>query len=140
MSLTQDTLTRGKTDPRLNSVGELLDGMQGDAGLPGLFKTVYRMIGQNQPSIDCFRQAENDFGSAANVEDEEHLMSDQVWGAALGFAGCLRDALINPEEPEVPPPPPPDPDPLPPGVHRLSDVVLAALLVRLSAEGQGRRA
>ena len=42
---------------RRKSVGAVLNGVEAN-GLPGLTTAVYRMIGENQPSIDCLRQAD----------------------------------------------------------------------------------
>lgn len=120
------TSTKDRSRQRLQSVGEVLDGIEAD-GMPGLVKTMFRMIGDNQPSIDCLIEADNAFQSAANEE--------QVWGAALGMAACLKGALLEPEIPDPPPPPPDHPDPPPPPPHdwrdNVADVVLAGLLVNL---------
>jgi hypothetical protein len=111
---------------RLQQVGALVEGVQTD-GLPGLVQTVYRMIGQNQPSADCIGQADADFASAANAE--------QVWGAALAMAGCLRAAKleVQPEEPEPPEEPQP-PDSVPGEGGAAAELVLAALLVHLHGQ------
>lgn len=96
-------------------------------GLPGLLQTLGRMIGDHQPSFECVVGFDNDLASAGTAE--------QVWDAALDFAKCLREAVLDPEPPEPPEPPPeePDPDARPPGrrPETLADVVLATLLVRL---------
>src|SRR5690348_7375742 len=99
MSLSDNRQSGGKADPRLKSVGKLVDGMQGGGGLPGLVQTIGRMIGQNQPSFECIRQADADFQSASSAED--------AWGAALGMAACLRGAKMLPDDPDPPEPPPP---------------------------------
>jgi hypothetical protein len=117
---------------RSREVSDVLAGIE-DGGLPGLTKTVYRMIGPNQPSAECVRQADDDFASAATPDD--------VWDAALDFAACLRDAKMDPEPPEPPhppdPPPPPPPPPHPPK-DSVADVVLAALLAHLHGQGERR--
>ena len=105
-----------------NSVGAVLDGVESN-GFPGLVTAVGRMIGPNQPPIECFTQADVDFAGAQTAE--------QVWGAALGLAACLRNAKLEPEVPDPPPPPPPEPG----RSHSLADVVLAALLVNLRDKG-----
>jgi hypothetical protein len=51
---------------RSQSVSSLVEGIEAD-GLPGLVKTAYRMIGENQPSIDCLQQADSDFASASTA-------------------------------------------------------------------------
>lgn len=111
---------------RLQSVGAIVEGAEGN-GFPGLVRTVYRMIGDDQPSIDCLREAEDAFASASTAED--------VWGAALGMAACLRGALLEPDLPDPTEPPPDHPDPPPPPPFDLkdnvADIVLAGLLVRL---------
>lgn len=93
MSLTGDKRAYGRAERRRKAVGELLDGLEAD-GYPGLVKTVFMMIGQNQPSIECFREAEDGFASAADAE--------QFWDAALDFAACLKDAKLDPDPPEPP--------------------------------------
>jgi hypothetical protein len=110
---------------RSRSVSTLVEGIEAD-GLPGLVKTAYRMIGENQPSVDCLKEADDAFASASTAEE--------VWDAALGMADCLRDAILEPEEPEPPPPPPP----VPPD-DRVADVVLAALLVPLHSQAKAGR-
>jgi hypothetical protein len=120
---------------RSKSVSSLVQSIEAD-GLPGLVRTAYRMIGENQPSVDCIKQADNDFASAATADD--------VWDAALGMADCLRDAKMAPEDPEPPPPPdpdppPPPPPPVPPRGDRVADVVLAALLAHLHGQGKTGR-
>lgn len=111
---------------RRKSVGAVLDGVEAN-GFAGLVTTVHRMIGENQPSIDCLRQADVDFASAADAE--------QVWDAALDMADCLRDALLEPDLLKPPEPPPEPPEPQPDRTLSLADVVLAALLVRLRDKG-----
>lgn len=112
---------------RRKSVGAVLDGVEA-GGFPGLVSAVGRMIGEDQPPIECFRQAEVDFGGAQTGE--------QVWDAMLDLVDCLRDAKLDPEV-EVPDPPEePPPDPTQPDrAHDLADIVLAALLVHLRGEG-----
>jgi hypothetical protein len=115
---------------RHEPVSAVLDGIQAD-GLPGVFQTMYRMIGENQPSIECLREADDALASAAD--------SDQVWDALLDLAQCLRTSGLieeppEPPEPPDPPPPPPPPPPVPPRPDRadeVADVVFAALLVNL---------
>jgi tetrahydromethanopterin S-methyltransferase subunit F len=110
----------------IQRVEALVKGVQSD-GLSGLVQTVYRMIGENQPSAECIAQADADFASAA---DEE-----QVWGAALDMASCLMEAKleVQPEEPEEPEPPEEPQTPThPPKVGgTAAGFVLAALLVHL---------
>jgi hypothetical protein len=119
---------------RAKSVSSLVESIEGE-GLPGLVKTAYRMIGENQPSVDCLKQADDDFASASTPED--------VWDAALGMADCLRDAILEPEDPEPPEPPEPPPPPPPPPPRaphdRVADVMLAALLVHVHGQGKTGR-
>ena len=112
-----------KGDDRAYLAKSVLNDVEAE-GLPGLITAVGRMISDDQPSFECFNQASNDFGSAADAE--------QFWDAALDFAACLREAELEPEEPEPPPPPPEDP-PVPPGrgPKSVADIVLAALVVQL---------
>jgi hypothetical protein len=114
------------TRKRAYILKSILNDVEVDS-MPGLVRAIGRMIGQNQPSIECVREFDNDLSSASD--------SDQVWDAALDFAKCLRDAKLDPEPPEPPPPPPdpPHPDPLPPGggTFSVADIVLAAFLVQL---------
>jgi hypothetical protein len=126
-----------RMERRREAAREVFDGIETE-GVPGLFKVVYRFIGQNQPSIDCVREAEQPFGADAPSGDEDasDIFADNTWDAALDFAACLKDALLDPEPPE--PPEPTDPTttpPTPPPHHHLkdsvADIVLAALLVRL---------
>lgn len=126
MSLSDYRQSGGKADPRLKSVGKLVDGLQSGGGRADFVQAIGRMIGTNQPSFECIRQADADFQSASSAED--------VWGAALSMAACLRGANMLPDDPDPPetPPPPPPPPPFPPdGRGDALDVVLAALLVRL---------
>ena len=113
----------------------ILDGVEVET-MPGLVKAIGRMIGQNQPSIECVRKFGDDLGSAANDFGEPGgVGEDQVWDACLDFAKCLKDAKLDPAPPDPPEPPedPPHPDPLPPGggTYSIADIVLAAFLVRL---------
>ena len=130
--LTKEPESRARR--RLKSVGAVVDGAEAD-GMPGLVKTVFRMIGENQPSIDCIREADNAFESASDAE--------QFWDAALDMAACLRNAELEPEPPDPPEPPPDHPDPPPPPPFdwrdNVADVVLAGLLVRLYKEGGAKR-
>jgi hypothetical protein len=105
-------------------------------GVSGLVRTVARMIGEDQPNIDCLTEADNCFGAAAD--------GDQVWDCVLDMAGCLRNSILDPEPPEVEPPEPPDEPPEPPeppqpgtrpGVDSAADVVLAAFLLNLWERG-----
>lgn len=143
MSIGGDKNTRSRAERRRKAVGEVLDGIEVD-GLPGLMKTMYRMIGENQPSIDCVLEAEQPFGADApsGGEDAQEIFGDNTWDAALDFAACLRDAILEPEPPE-PPEPPEGTNPPPPPPHGLkdnvADIVLAALLVRLRSEEETRR-
>lgn len=141
MSCNGDKNADGRTERRRKAVGEVLDGLEAD-GFPGLVKTVFRMIGENQPSIDCLVEADNAFGSVAVGGGQGGLAAEQTWDAALDMADCLRDALLEPEPPELPEPPePPEPPQPPPSDWRdnVADVVLAALLVHLRKEGARRR-
>lgn len=122
----------GRTRQR-KAVHAVLDGA-GTGGMPGLVKTMYRMIGDDQPSFECIKAADDAFGSASSPE--------QVWDAALDMAACLRGAEFEVEPPDPPPPedPHPDPPPRPPrGLKdNVADIVLAGLLVRLREEGHRR--
>ena len=152
MSIGGDKNTRSRAERRRKAVGEVLDGIGAD-GLPGLMKTMYRMIGENQPSIDCLREAEDFSGPGATgggfdeddtlEEIEGDIFGDDVWDSALDLAGCLRDAILDPEPPDPPEPPddPPPPPPPPPWNPKdsVADIVLAALLVRLRDEGRTGR-
>lgn len=149
MSLSGDKHAHGRAALR-KAVGEVVHGLE-TGGVPGLIKTVGRMIGQNQPSIECVREAEQPFGADApsGGEDSAEIFGEESWDAALDFAACLRDAKLDPDPPEPPPPPPlppppPPPPPFPPppqpdGRGTLADAVLAALLVRLHDESARRR-
>ena len=132
----------GRRDRRRKAAGAILDGIEAE-GLPGLLTAVGRMIGENQPSIDCLLEAEDAFGPGApSGGSGEEIDAEEVWDSALDLAGCLRDAILDPEPPEPPEPPedPPDPPRPPPSDWRdnVADVVLAALLVRLHKEGARR--
>ena len=140
MSYDDDKYADGRDERRRKDVGEVLDGIDAD-GFPGLVKTMFKMIGQNQPSIDCLVEADNAFGSVAVGGGKGGLAAEQTWGAALGMAACLKNALLDPElpEPDPPEPEPPEPPPPPPdGRGSVADVVLAALLVRLRDEDRPR--
>jgi hypothetical protein len=123
---------------RHKPVSALLDGIQAE-GLPGVFQTMYRMIGEDQPSIECIREADDALASAADA--------DQVWDALLDMAQCLRTSGLieeppEPPEPPDPPPPPPPPPPVPPRPDRagnVADVVLASLLIHLWEEQSQKR-
>lgn len=123
---TLDRNAESATLRRRKAAAAILDGIEAE-GLPGLITAVGRMIGDDQPSIDCFRQAEVDFGGAQTGE--------QFWDAALDFAACLKEAELEPEPPDRPDPPdgPPDPPPPPPHDWRdnMSSLVLAALLMHV---------
>jgi hypothetical protein len=138
MSCNGDKYADGRAERRRKGVGDVLDGLEAD-GFPGLVKTVFRMIGQHQPSIDCLVEADNAFGSVAVGGGKGGLAAEQTWDAALDMAACLKGALLDPGLPEPDPPEPEPPEPTPPspdGRDSLADVVLAALLVRLRDEGR----
>ena len=143
MSISVDKNASSRAERRRKAVGEVLDGIEVD-GLPGLMKTMYRMIGENQPSIDCLREAEDFSGPGApSGGSGQEIDAEEVWDSALDLAGCLRDAILDPEPPDPPEPPddPPDPPPPPPWNPKdsVADIVLAALLVRLRDEGRTGR-
>lgn len=130
-----DKDTGYRMERRREAAREVFDGIETE-GVPGLFKVVYRFIGQNQPSIDCVREAEQPFGADApsGGEDASDIFKDNSWDAALDFAACLKDAILDPEPPEPPEPTDPTTPPPPPHHHlkdSVADIVLAALLVRL---------
>ncbi|WP_294121036.1 hypothetical protein [Sphingomonas sp.] len=141
---TLEKTTTSRKERRRKAVGAILDGIEAD-GLQGLFTAVGRMIGENQPSIDCVREAEGAFGPGATsggfseddtLEDiEGSIFGDNVWDSALDFAACLRNAELEPVEPDPVEPTDPHPDPPPPPPWDLkdnvADIVLAGLLVRL---------
>ena len=107
---------------RVQPLSAVLERVQAD-GLSGLVRTVNRMVDPDGPSADCIQAADDAFASAATAE--------QVWGAALGMASCLRSAPIF-ELPDPPDPPEPPPDL---GAGCMADLVLAVLLVQLRDKG-----
>jgi hypothetical protein len=109
-------------DP-VRPLSAVLRDVQAD-GMPGLVRTVFRMIDPDGPSAECIQKADDAFASAATPE--------QVWGAALGMAACLRSAPIF-ALPDPPDPPEPPPDL---GAGSMSDLVLAVLLVHLRDQGK----
>lgn len=103
---------------RVRPLSAVLGDVQAD-GLPGLVRTVFRMIDPEGPSAECIQRADDAFASAADAE--------QVWDAALDMAACLRSApIFTLPEPPDPPEPPPDL-----GAGSMADLVLAVLLVQL---------
>ena len=149
MTCSDDTISQRRAELRRRAVGDALDAIETE-GLPGLVKTMYRMIGPNQPSIDCLRGAEQPFGADApdggkngGGEGAGEILGDETWDAAVDMAKCLRGARLDrkpdpPEPPENPPPPPPQVPPR--GLNdSVADIVLAALLVRLRGEERRKR-
>ena len=137
-----DKNATGRRDRRRKAAGAILDGIESD-GVPGLITAVGRMIGENQPSMDCLLEAEDSFGPGApSGGSGSEIDAEEVWDSALDLAACLREAILDPEPPEPPEPPEDPPEPPPPPPHdwrdHMSEVVLAALLVRLHKEGPKR--
>lgn len=89
-------------DDRMQRVTDFADAIEAN-GLTGLLSVLPRMIGPGADISGCVSDADfcmNDAGSA-----------EEYWDCAVGMAGCIRDARVDVEPPELPPVPPDEPEP-----------------------------